>query len=86
MASRKTDCEIVESCNNLAREFLRHLGFNTTCERLYDSENPRAQLVWEMAVEAFDHIEGTSVHDALIEVQEEDAATEIEKFAYDPVI
>lgn len=83
----KTDREIVDSCNELARELLRLLGFcSPDGVKIYESRNPRCQLAWRMAVEAFDHIEGTDVDDALIEAREEEIQVRIQQFQFDPVI
>lgn len=87
MTEHRTDRQIVELCNELAIKLMSHMGFKVQGDRrLYDSEHPRAQLAWGMAIEAFAVIEGTDVADALIEVREQDRDAEIAKFQFNPVI
>ena len=62
----KTDAQIVQSANELAREFYACLGHKVPKGYRFDrATHPQEQSMWEMAVIAYEHIEGTDVDDAL---------------------
>lgn len=68
----KTDREIVECANLLARRFYAEAGYVVAEDYLfYKAEHPHAQLMWEYACAAFECIEGTDVENALAELDEE---------------
>lgn len=62
----KTDQEIVESANALARKFYSALGYRVPAGYRFDkASHPQERACWNMAGIAFDHIEGTDVSEAL---------------------
>lgn len=65
----KSDQDIVNEVNDLAGLLLRQEGYSAPEGHLfYVSDNPRARKAFERAVEAYELITGTEVHDALLEV------------------
>ncbi len=67
----KTDREIVDECNALARSFYKMQG----CEvpdgfKFYEATHPMEAGCWNMAVLAYDHIEGTDVDSALSGIED----------------
>lgn len=67
-----TDREIVEKCNELAREFYLHHGCQVKKGFRFDlSTHPQEQQMWRMAVFAFDFLLDTDVENALAELEDE---------------
>lgn len=68
----KTDREIVDRCNALARIFYQ--GHGCVVPEGYDfsaAAHPQERGMWNLAVAAFDFIEGTDVLDALGNLEDE---------------
>jgi hypothetical protein len=62
----KTPREIVDAANDLARQFYRMQGCQVPDGfRFHEAHHPAEVGCWNMAVLAYDHIEGTDVEDAL---------------------
>lgn len=66
----KTDQQIVDGANALARRFYKMQG----CEvpdgfKFYEAHHPAEVACWVMAVAAYDHIESTDVEDALAGIE-----------------
>ena len=62
----KTDQQVVDECNNLARQFYLMHGCEVPDDyKFYTAEHPMEAGCWNMAVLAYDHIEGTDVESAL---------------------
>jgi hypothetical protein len=63
--------KIVEACNNLARQFYAMHGNVVKDDfKFYNATHPQEVGMWNMAVLAYDHIEGTDVMDALQQVED----------------
>lgn len=72
-SSPKSDQEIVDEVNALAGLLLRQQGYEAPEGHLfYLSDNARAQVAWERAVEAYELVTSTEVHDALQNVLPEE--------------
>lgn len=66
MSNVKTEREIVEACNGLARTFYGMQGCKVPDGfKFYEAHHPAEVACWQMAVAAYDHIEGTDVEDCL---------------------
>lgn len=66
----RTNKQIVEECNDLANTFARMHGHIDRPEfKYYKATHPQEALFWEMALAAYDHIEGTDVDGALEEME-----------------
>ena len=62
----KTDAEIIQEANEIAREFHRQNGFVVPDGfTFYDSDNPRAIKAWNFAVIAYEFLTGTDLTDVL---------------------
>lgn len=62
----KTEQEIVDDCNQLARAFYEMQGYQVPDDfKFYKARHPAEVGVWNMAVLAYEHIEGTDVEDCL---------------------
>ena len=62
----KTEKEIVDQCNQLARLFYEMHGCEVPDDfKFYDAHHPTETGCWNMAVAAYSHIEGTDVEDCL---------------------
>lgn len=73
----KTNREIVDECNELARTLYATNGYEVPDDyKMYDATHPQEKGAWAMAVYAYDHIEGTDVENALAELEEEDLKTD----------
>lgn len=73
-AGPKTDQQIVDEVNSLAAVIARQHGYEAGEGYLfYISRNPRGQTYWQHAVEAYELITGSEVHDALSAVLPEEA-------------
>ena len=62
--------KIVSSCNELARVFYQSHG----CEvpegfAFHEATHPQERSMWDLAVMAYEHIEGTDVLEALNELE-----------------
>jgi hypothetical protein len=69
----KTEAEIVEGCNELARLFYKSLGYQVPDGfKFYEAHHPQEVGVWNMAVMAYDHIADTDVENALLNLDDED--------------
>lgn len=67
----KTDQEIVDDCNKLARIFYASQGCQVPSVYHFDrATHPQERGMWNLAVLAYDFIEGTSVEDALSGIEE----------------
>ena len=69
----KTNKQIVDAANQLAIELMKMQGFEFKLPvyitpKLYNMQSHRAKQSWQMAVVAFDVIEGTDVESALDEM------------------
>ena len=67
----KTPEKIVAEANDLARLFYRMSG----CEvpdgfKFYEAHHPAEEGCWNMAVAAYEHIEGTEVEDCLAQLED----------------
>lgn len=69
----KTDKQVVTDCNELARKFYLMLGCQVEEATQFQSAiHPTEQLMWRMAVMAYEFIEGTDVESALDSLEEEE--------------
>ena len=59
----------VSSCNMLARTFYKAHGYEVDeGYKFYEATHPQEVSMWNLAVMAYEHIEGTDVLDALAEI------------------
>lgn len=66
--------KIVDRCNELAREFYKGHGYDVPLGYRFDqAEHPQERGMWNLAVIAFDFIEGTDVDDCLAQVEDEES-------------
>lgn len=84
----KTDMEIVNEVNALAGILMRQAGYEvlrvsaapggrTVVDvpvQYWNHKSPRCQKAWAQAVEIYEHLFATEVHDALLSVQDAEAA------------
>jgi len=71
MSEYKTARQIVNEANELAKTFCEMFGFEASSgHKFHERLNPRDAGFWELAVAAYDHIEGTDVEDALYELED----------------
>jgi hypothetical protein len=76
--------EIVDNCNALARQFYRMHGCEQPDDyKFYEATHPIERGCWNMAVLAYDHIEGTCVDDCLAEVEDDDGEEPCEGRSHD---
>lgn len=69
MSEYKTPKQIVDECNELARKFYAMHRYEVPDGyKFYLANHPQEVGCWEMAVIAYEHIEGTDVEDCLMEV------------------
>lgn len=62
----KTEKEIVEECNSLARCFYGMQGYKVPDDfKFYNDHHPMEIRCWDMAVLAYNHIQGTDIEDCL---------------------
>ena len=67
----KTAQQIVDDCNALARSFYEMHGNEVDDDfKFYEAHHPQEVSMWNLAVHAYDHIEGTDVEDCLVEVMD----------------
>lgn len=68
----KSAQQIVDECNGLAHTFYEMQGCQRPEEfKFYEATHPTEKGMWELAVAAYDHIEGTDVEECLSEVRDE---------------
>lgn len=68
----KTDKELVADCNALARDFYALMGYTIREGYRFDkATHPQERMVWQMAVTAYDRIQGTDIENALAEAGED---------------
>lgn len=71
----KTDRQLVDEANELARRLASVQGFQVPANfRFEAATNPRARVVWEMVRIAYEVIEGTSIEDAVTNLEDEQPA------------
>lgn len=71
----KTDAQIVDECNRLARLFYSQMGYQITDDddfKFYASSHPQEQGCWNQAAAAYYFIEGTDPDEALANLDEEE--------------
>lgn len=67
----KTEKQIVDDTNKLARLFYKMSGNAVPDgDKFYEAHHSAEVLCWDMAMAAYDHIEGTDVIDALCEIED----------------
>lgn len=67
----KTEQEIVDEANRLARLFYQSFGYKSPEGFRFDqSEHPQEAGMWNLAAIAYEHIEGTDINNALHEIEE----------------
>jgi hypothetical protein len=82
----RTDQQIVDACNALARTLYRHMGYVVRDGyKFYEATHPQEVTAWEMAVSAYSHIENTDIENALAELGCYPAATSAASAASAPV-
>ncbi len=63
--------QIVDDCNTLARKFYQQLGYEVAVDfKFYTAHHPAEKSCWNMAVLAYDTIQGTDVENALDELEQ----------------
>lgn len=66
----RTNEQIVNTANALARELYGMMGYNTPeSYRFHRAQHPQEVLCWKMACKAFEMLEGTEVEQALEELK-----------------
>lgn len=66
MEGFKTDQEIVDGANELARQFYSMRGYSVPEGYRFDkATHPHEVEAWQMAVVAYEHVGGTDVESAL---------------------
>lgn len=76
----KTDLEIVTDVNDLARTMLRFLGTGYEApagHQFWKAADPRSQTAWQRAVDVYEQITHSEVHDALLAVEEDEEAADV---------
>ena len=61
----RTDKEIIEQTNNLARDFYKIMGYNGEGVRFYESTHPQERLCWNLACKAQENLTNTEIDDIL---------------------
>lgn len=65
------DREVVDGCNALAREFYSMHGYQVPAGyAFHKASHPQERLMWDMAVAAYEHVNGTDVESALAGLEE----------------
>lgn len=73
----RTEQEIVDDANALARVFYGLLGYQVEAGYRFDAAtHPQETAMWRMAVIAYENIEGTDVEDALSQTEDDNAASQ----------
>ena len=58
--------QIIHECNQLAQLLYRSCGYVVPPEyKMYEADHPQERGYWNLAVLAYEHIEGTDVNEAL---------------------
>lgn len=66
----KTVSEIVQEGNELARQFYRSMGCVVPEDhKFYEARHPQERGCWNLAVIAYEYIEGTDLEECLEEMQ-----------------
>ena len=66
-----TSREYVDSCNELARTFYKMQGYEVPEGYRFDQAHHPAEVgCWNLAAEAFDHIDATDINDCLSDLDE----------------
>lgn len=69
--SSKTDQEIVDDANKLAREFYQAHGYEVPEGfKFHESEHPQEIGMWNLAVIAYEFLTGTDITDALANIDD----------------
>lgn len=69
----KTAADLVREANELARLFSESMRYEVEVGYRFDkARHPQEQGMWNLAVMAYDHIEGTDIEDALAELEEQE--------------
>lgn len=69
---RRTNAETVALCNRLARRFYAVHGCSVTQGYRFDqATHPDERRMWNLAVLAFDYIEGTDIEDVLAQMEDD---------------
>jgi hypothetical protein len=72
LTDRRTDEQIVQVANSLARDFYAFMGYEVPEGYRFDqAKHPQERLCWRLAVRAFDVIEYTDVEEALAGISAE---------------
>jgi hypothetical protein len=75
MEHRKADAQIVDEVNEVARMILEQgIGTGYTVPagyRFWKAEDYRSQRAWQLAVDIYELITKTEVHDAVLAVEED---------------
>lgn len=67
----RTPRQIVDDCNELAMAFYSMHGYEVPPDyKMYKATHPQERGMWNMAVYAYDYIEGTEVQSALDDLEE----------------
>ena len=67
---RKTPKQIVDDANELARSIYRAMGYEVEKGYRFDrAHHPQEKGMWNIAVLAYDHIEGTDLESVLDEIE-----------------
>lgn len=67
----RTEQKIVDDANALARVFYSMLGYEVASGYRFDkATHPQEKAMWNMAVVAYENIEGTDVDDALNQIED----------------
>lgn len=65
----KTDDEVVEECNRLAKDLYAMMGYTVRAGyKMYEATHPQEVMSWNMAAHAYEVIAGTDVKNALAEL------------------
>jgi hypothetical protein len=64
--------KIISECNALARAFYSAHGYEVPEDYRFDQAlHPQERSMWDLAVIAYDHIEGTDIEEILAEMEED---------------
>lgn len=71
LEKRRSDEQIVKACNKLAAAFYSSVGYDVAADfKFYESICPEEKAMWDLAVIAYDRIQGTDVEDALANLED----------------
>lgn len=72
-ATPLTNRELVDNCNELARTFYKMQGYQVGPDfKFYDSTHPHERGMWNTAVVAYEHVNGTDIAEVLDELTDEE--------------